>query len=227
MHALQYYGGGLHPVRRQIAHRVHPLRSSEIMRRRTKVVFGALVALAVLVGIAIAGGCSSSMLPPKVLAAQLTTIRQAHVAATVGVEPYKYPVYSESLIKDLRATGIFDAVDATGIVEHPRLLAAVDRPVHGTATVPVITIITLGIVPTTVEEEFGYVFTLRSSDSRKSVQIDYTYRGNTTLGWWALFLNLSPDRTSGDPTQTSRFRDNLAAAVNARRDSILQLAVER
>jgi hypothetical protein len=192
------------------------------------VILGGLTALTVLVGIAIAGGCSSSRLPPKVTAGQLTAIRNARVAATVGVEPYKYAVYSESLIKDLRATGIFNAVDTTGTLKNPTLVAAIERPVHGTATIPVLTMITLGIVPTTVEEEYGYVFSLRSSmDPRNSVHIAYTYRGATILGWWALVLNLSPDRTSGDPTQTSRFRDGLAAAISAQRDSIFQLTIEK
>lgn len=194
------------------------------MRRRTKVLLGGLTTLVVLVGIALMGGCSSSTLPPTVTAAQLAAIKEAHIAATVGVEPYQYSVYSEALINDLRASDIFDEVDTVDSFQNPKLIAAVERTVYGTATIPIVTIITLGLVPTSVDEEYGHVFSLRSStDPRRTIEIEYTYRGKTTLGWWALFLNFSSDRQSGDPTQTARFRENFAAAIHARRDAILRL----
>ena len=195
------------------------------MRRRSKIILGVLVAFVVLSGIALAGGCSSSTLPPKLTAAQIAAIRNVHIAASIGVEPYRYPVYSDSLIKDLRATGMFDRVDSTERLKQPTLVAVVERPVHGTATIPVLTIITLGIVPTTVEEEHGYAFSLRSpTDPRNLVQIDYTYRGPTTLGCWAFLLNFLSDRTSGNPEETQRFRDGLAASVVTQDDRILQVA---
>jgi len=40
------------------------------------------------------------------------------------------------------------------------LIAVVEKSIHGTAIIPVVTIATLGIVPTTAEEENGYVFSL-------------------------------------------------------------------
>jgi hypothetical protein len=198
------------------------------MHRRAKVILGVLIAFAALVGIAIAGGCSSSTLPPKLTAAQVATIRNCHIAVSIGVAPYKYPVYSESLIKDLRATGIFDTVDSIERVKDPALVAVVERPVHGTATIPVMTIVTFGILPTTVEEEHGYAFSIRSpSDPGELVRIDYTYRGPTTLGWCAFFLNFLSDRTGGNPEETSRFRDGLAAALSAQRNRIVQLTIGR
>ena len=180
--------------------------------------------LAALVGIAVGGGCGSFSLPPKPTDAQLAVLRTTHFRAKVGVEPYKYPVYSERLISDLRSTGLFDAVELLDQIDKPSLVARVERPVYGKATIPFWTIVTLGIVPTTVEEEHGHAFSLRPvSHSEAPVLIDYTYRGPSTLGWVAFFLNFSPNRSGDNPIETPHFREGLAVAVSSRREQITKL----
>jgi hypothetical protein len=181
-----------------------------------------------LVAIAAFGGCSSSSLPSAPTDAQLGLLSQTHFKASVGVESYKYPIYTEHLIRDLRATGLFDRVDALEQIDKPDLIARTERPVYGKATIPLWTIVTLGVVPTTVEEEHGHVFSLRRPDKAEpSELVDYTYRGPTTLGWVAVFLNLSANRTSGNPIETSRFREGLALAVAARAEPISKLLAIR
>jgi hypothetical protein len=139
---------------------------------------------AVLVTIAAFGGCSSSSLPSAPTDAQLSLLRQTHFKANVGVESYKSPIYSEHLIKDLRATGLFDRVDLLEQIDKPDLIARIERSVYGKATIPFWTIVTLGVVPSTDEEEHGYVFSLRRPDNAEASElVDYTYRGPTTLGW--------------------------------------------
>src|SRR5260221_5991025 len=127
--------------------------------RRKLLAAGAI--LAVLVGVAVGGGCGSLSLPLKPTEAQLAILRSTHFRATVGVEPYKYPVYSEHLVSDLRSTGLFDTVELLDNIERPTLVARVEHPVYGKATIPFWTIVTLGIVPTTVKEEHGHAFSLR------------------------------------------------------------------
>jgi hypothetical protein len=179
---------------------------------------------AVLVVIAAFGGCSSSSLPSAPTDAQIGMLERTHFKASVGVETYKYPVYTEGLIKDLRATGLFDRVDPLDQIDNPDLIARTERPVYGKATIPLWTIVTLGVVPTTVEEEHGHVFSLRRpGDPEPSELVNYTYRGPTTLGWVAAFLNLSRDRTSGNPIETRRFREGLALAVALRAEQIAKL----
>jgi hypothetical protein len=184
----------------------------------------AVVVLTVLVGVAVGGGCGSFSLPPKPTDAQLAILRSTHFRATVGVEPYKYPVYSEHLVSDLRSTGLFDAVELLDKIEKPTLVARVERPVYGKAAIPFWTIVTLGIVPTTVEEEHGHAFSFRpASRSEAPVLIDYTYRGPSTLGWVAFFLNFAPNRSGDNPIETPRFREGLAIAVSSRREQIANL----
>lgn len=179
------------------------------------------VLAALLVGIAIGGGCSSSTLPPRPTDAQMALLKATHFRASVGVEEYKYPVYSEHLVRDLRSTGLFDAVDPLEKIAAPTFVARIERPIYGRATFPLWTILTLGIVPTTVEEEHGYVFSLfPTSNPNTSVPIDYRYRGPSTLGWISFFLNFSTDRTGDNPIETPRFREGLALILSLNRDRI-------
>lgn len=191
-----------------------------LTRRKKNFLVSAAVA-AVLGTVSALGGCISASLPPALTDAQRVSLARTHFKATVGVEEYKYPIYSEHLIHDLRATGLFDAVESIDRLSNPDLIARVERSVYGTATIPLWTILTLGIVPTTVEEEHGHVFSIRAGDSpERSLVVNYTYRGPSTLGWYSAILNLFPDRTSGDPIETPRFREGLAIVVTAHASEI-------
>lgn len=158
----------------------------------------------------------------------MALLEQTHFKASIGVESYKYPIYTEGLIRDLRATGLFDRVDPLEQIDKPDLIARTERPVYGKATLPFWTIVTLGVVPTTVDEEHGHVFSLRRpGNAEPSVLVDYTFRGATTLGWVAAFLNLTANRTAGNPIETPRFREGLAVAVASSAEQISKLLTTR
>ena len=186
-----------------------------------------LAASAVLlfaVGIANSPCGVSSTLPPKPSAAQLDILRTTHFSATLAVEPYQYPVYSESLASDLRKTGLFDAVGTFQSMQHADLIATVEQPVRGSSSIPTLALATLGIVPSTADEVLGYVFSVRSTSSPSPpVLIDFRYRSSTTLGCVAHMMNLSSERTDGNPIETARFREALAIAVAVQRSSIAKL----
>ena len=180
--------------------------------------------LLVAIGIANTPCGVSSTLPPKPSAAQLDAVRATHFLATLGVETYKYPIYSESLISDLRTTGLFSAVGASEATPQATLIARIERPVYGNPTFPFWALVTLGIIPSTVEEEHGYVFSIRSAaNPNTTILIDYTYRGPTTLGCVAHFMNLTSGRTGDNPIETPQFREALAVAVVMHRDAIVNL----
>ena len=195
----------------------------DLREHKKKLLITAAAAVA-LVAIVAFGGCSSSSLPSTPTDAQLRLLEQTHFKASIGVETYKYPIYTERLIGDLRASGLFDRVDLLEQIDKPDLIARTERPVYGKATLPFWTMVTLGVVPTTVEEEHGHVFSLRRPGrAEPSELVDYTYRGPTTLGWVAAFLNLSANRTSGNPIETPRFREGLAVAIASRAGQISRL----
>ncbi len=194
------------------------------LSRRWKWALLVIAILLVAVGIANTPCGVSSTLPPKPSAAQLDAVRATHFLATLGVETYKYPIYSEGLVSDLRTTGLFNAVGASDAMPQAALIAKIERPVYGSPALPFWALVTLGIIPSTVEEEHGYVFSIRTaSNPRSTVLIDYTYRGPTTLGCVAHFMNLSPGRTGHNPIETAEFREALAVAVVMHRDAIVKL----
>jgi hypothetical protein len=157
-------------------------------------------------------GCASSPLPPELTEAQGRRLSELPLPYSVGVAPYKYPIYSEKLTLALAASGAFSRVaPLEQFASPPDLIATVEESIHGTATIPAATIATAGVVPTTVTENHGFVFSLAPSSRRtRKTMVDASYSGTTTLGWGALAVNASSDYTRSDPEQSERFRRMLA-----------------
>lgn len=157
-------------------------------------------------------GCSSETLPPPLSKDQLKAIAAAHFKATVGVKRYNAPVYSDYLMEYLRKTQLFDEVaPLESFHTPPTFVARVDRGIYGTATLPIFTAISLGIVPTTVDEEHGLEFSLvPSSPPKTPIAIKFTYHGPSTLGWWAFYRALLPDEALGSADWRPRFVHSLA-----------------
>jgi len=170
---------------------------------------------------AFGGGCASSTLPPALSATEKDRLQTARLTFTVGVETYKYPDYSDALVKTLRNTGVFVRVDhLERFSSPPALVARVEREIYGSSAVPLWTLLTLGLVPTTTEESFGYAFSLsRPGQAAQRIPVEYSYRGRTTLGWEALFLRLKPDY-SIDPESSPQFLDRLALVILDHEDDI-------
>ena len=160
------------------------------------------------------GGCASQTLPPRLPADLLALNAATHFPLTVGVEKFALEAYSEDLISQLRRTGLFDRVDYVDrLAAPPDIIAKVENGVSGTAVIPVLTLLTLGIIPTTVTESWGTIFSLRSRLApNESVGVNFHYQGRTTLGWVAVLLNLSPDRGL-DAQSSRRFTDALRASI--------------
>jgi hypothetical protein len=186
-----------------------------------------LVALLLLAGyvvLGLVGHCTSAALPPEPTPAQLELIGRTHFNATVAVKRDDAPVYGERLVGALRRTGLFDRVELAEDLPGATLLASVDRRIYGTATIPCAALLSLGLVPSTTDEEWGEAFTLRShSNSDRPVAIDFSYHGPTTLGFWAAVKNISPDFTAANPRETDRFTRAFAAAICSKAAGIQSL----
>ena len=80
--------------------------------------------------------------------------------------------------------------------------------------IPIFSLITLGLIPTVIEEESGYSFSLRSSKSSERVVIvEYVHRGYSVLGWGAGLLNFFPQWTGNDVYNDPRFKERLKLAI--------------
>lgn len=197
----------------------------------TRVVKLSLVAVAVVATatLAFTGSCGSNTLPPALSARDRRDIASTHFALSVGVEPYKYPVYSQHLIETLRATKLFDRVDELSrFSTPPALIARVEYPIYGSPIFPIRTFVSAGILSTTVQEQHGHAFSLRSARCQDfMVPIEFKYTGETTLGWWAVLLNLQPDHTKHDPEKHFLFRDNLAARIVREKGALAAMLRQR
>ena len=186
------------------------------------------VGLTILSGLATAmivvgtGGCSSSTIPAPLSDLERAQVNAAHFEAVVGVEQFRFPVYSHSLVLALKETGLFDRVDhLDSLRTEPTLVARVERTIYGTATIPILTGLSLGFIPTTVEEEHGHSFSLRvPGETGHVVPIEFSYRGPTTLGWYAAILNLQKKRAGGSPKTHPQFYDALALEIVSHSDAI-------
>lgn len=197
------------------------------MTRTRSLVIVIIIALPIIIA-GLSGGCASTSLPSKLSKSQLDEIAKTHFAVSVGVEEFKYPVYSEKLTTALQRTGLFDRVEPLkSFKEPPTYIARVERTIHGTAAIPILTGLSLGIIPTTVQEEHGHSFSLTAtSGSDRKILIDFSYRGPSTLGWWAVILNMLPNRTSADVYEHARFHQNLAWTVVSHKSEITSAMIK-
>jgi hypothetical protein len=167
---------------------------------------------AVAIPFCLLAGCASSPLPPSLTSAEAERLSELPLPYSVGVAPYKYPVYSDKLTATLQAAGIFSQVSPISeFAGTPDLVATVEESIHGTAVIPAATFASAGVIPTVVGENHGFIFSLAPSSRRsQKIVVDASYSGTTTLGWAATAVNVSPDFTFSDPAQSERFRRMLS-----------------
>lgn len=170
-------------------------------------------------------GWGSAALPPRLTDAEERVVEGAHLPLTVGVVRFAYPAYSDSLVEVLEDTDLFDRVAPVEDFETPPdLLAHVDRRIHGTAVLPLWTLLTFGVIPSSYDEEHGSSFWLEAPGARSERwHVEYAHTGRTTLGWVALFDVFVPDRTVL-PITSSRMHDQLSLRILEHRDALLAAA---
>jgi len=160
-------------------------------------------------------GCAATRLPPRLSESERAILSEARqFPVVIAIQEYKYPAYSERLIRDLRSTGLFKTVKQAEDIRGVDFLARVEDTVYGTACIPLLTGITLGIIPTTVQEEHGNDFSIEPVFFMgNKVRIPYRYSTESVLGWKALFLNFSPNWSLVSHDRTSRYRDRFALSL--------------
>ena len=159
-------------------------------------------------------GCASEQRPLPLNTSEQTLLSSNGFGLSLGVEPSTPPVYAQSLLRALRQTELFREVQPAERVQALDLLVRVERPITGNAVIPILSIITLGMVPTVTEEEHGYSFSFRSPKSLERVVIvEYVHRCYTVLGWVSGLLNLFPQWTGDSVHNDPRFKERLKLAI--------------
>jgi hypothetical protein len=191
-------------------------RAQDFRRRRLSARSEKLLRLgAIAAACGLVCGCATTAVPPGLTDGQRATLHATKcLDVTVGVERYRFPAYSDKLIVALRGTGVFAAVEDIGALDAPTFVARVERPIYGSAVIPWLTALTVGLIATTVEEEHGYSFSLTpSSAPTEHIPIEFSYHGPSTLGWRAVLINVGRKGTATDVYRHPRMLENVAWAI--------------
>jgi len=188
--------------------------------RRAASVAAALVALALV--LAWTGGCVSTKLPP----ATPDSVSAPPLALSVGVEADRVEPFSDELLRALRATRTFERVDRLDrLADAPDLVARIEHGWQGAAVIPFFTVLSLGLVPTLVDETYGLAFSLSAPAApERRVVIDTRWTGKLWLGFAAAVLNASPGRTSADWRTHPRWPAHLRRSLGVHSAEIELLA---
>lgn len=152
-------------------------------------------------------GCFTSKMPPALTIEQIKTVSNKRYDCVLGIERYKWPAYSDSLNKALQNSGIFKEIVWSDSGKKYDLIVRVEERVYGTPTIPILPILTLGILPSIVEEDHGHVFSFQAKDETSAkIRISTKYTGNTILGWVAIPLWISSSFSIGDPENTLKYK---------------------
>lgn len=159
-------------------------------------------------------GCASEQRPLPLNTSEQTLLSSNGFGLSLSVEPSTPPVDAQSLLRALQQTELFREVQPADRIQAPDLLARVERTITGNAVIPVLSLITLGLIPTVTEEEHGYSFSIRSyKSSGRVVIVEYVHQGYTVLGWVAGLLNLFPQWTGDSVHNDPRFKERLKLMI--------------
>jgi len=196
------------------------------MRQHAGILCSALLLGVISVGSTGCVGLASGTLPPKLSATEKARLKDAHLHLTVGVESQDNTAVSRLVISQLRATKLFDVVDYVDrLPGPPNVLARFEHTPYGTATVPCLTLVTFGLIPTIVPEPLSFGCSFYSpADPERKVSVEYCYESQTILGWISPLLAVAPGvviLTTADSHR--RFYDRLSLAILDRSAELREL----
>lgn len=186
-------------------------------------------------------GCGAERLPARLEQAERASLACATLPLVVGVErtsdgepkaatePKEWEgdwenSRRDALIASLRQAGLFREVGRTNRLRAvPDLIARVELDESGPNVVPIVTVFSLGLIPTTWDTNYRVKVVFRNPKSDKTVQADYSYTSTCVYSWIATPLALSPDWALDNSTH-HRIYDRLALAIAQRAPQLMALA---
>ena len=121
-------------------------------------------------------GCGTMTLPPRLSTAERAQIEGVRFDAVVGVTTEHAGHIRKDVVAILQDTGLFRKVaDLDELSEPPDLVVMVTELHGGKAIIPLLTIVTLGVLPTFFTDDVGYGLVIRSPTEKGRVSIDYRF----------------------------------------------------
>ncbi len=168
-------------------------------------------------------GCYSAGLPPRP-AASSETLSLERLPWTVAIDDSGKPL--PRLMQDL--SRLFKHVGRLETDPNADLIITPGAPLEGEDPIPLWTLLSLGLIPTVIKEEYGHRFQLQAGRHHQHcadapLDLDLTYATRSVGGWFALPMNLHPNRTSRNPHNTARFQVFLSQALLQRKQEMAKL----
>jgi len=185
------------------------------MRPRLSILAVVLAAASTLLS-----GCGSSLPPRPLTVAQKSLLTQTPALGVVAVAvPDPDYGHAETLRSMLQRTGLFERavlLDPAGPA--PTYTATItDRCScrHG-GYIPILPILTLGVVPQFARCSMGYAFTLRETASGEETRIACDIEMTMGVGWLPALMNLLPRWSLSNPEKSRQFESRLAYSIASR-----------
>ena len=192
-----------------------------------------LTAIAAFVIFGLSGGCAAHRRPPALTSAERELLREAPLPYSVTVALWDDQT-STGQNPEAYASALAALVDASGTFKTSRYehgaapvgqeLVATSTGAHcDSAVIPLLSIVTLGIVPTIFQDEHCEGMLLRRAAGQQKesgVQVEVHAQATSVLGWGAILVGALPGWSYGPVGDDSRFAERFRLAVVQRRADI-------
>jgi hypothetical protein len=175
--------------------------------------------LALLVLLAV-HGCGAMSAPPSLTVAERARIAAAQLDLSLGVGRHAASWPREDLVTALAQWHLFRRVDRLeAFAEPPDLVATVQVFGNPDTTLPVVTFLTLGIIPTVAKGHDGVRVTLAAPATGRTLEIRIDQKDLIVTGWSGAILVGSEEWVRAS-AYNGRMFDRIASELAARAETI-------
>ena len=167
--------------------------------------------------------CGSVRLPQDLTTTELYQVKHSKMPLVVGVQNSA----GDSLLHTLQQSNMFSQVDYVDqLLIPPDLIAKYEDRCnwYRGGWVPVLPIISLGVIPQGKKVAFGHSFSLfKPGFEHQKIIFQCRDEGYVMVGWLGTALSTSKKWTMGNPEESQEFYDRTALAIADHQKQINQL----
>jgi hypothetical protein len=170
-------------------------------------------------------GCSAVSAPRSLTQAERTRLEDARFELTLGIGEHRAPWPREDLVAALGRTRLFQRVDRLeAFTAPPDLVAAVQVLGEPDNKVPLVTFLTLGLIPTVGKGYDGVTVTLSAPATKRTLVVRIDQRDLVVAGWVGTAM-LASEEWVRPGVYNARMFDRIASELAARADAIETLPI--
>ena len=183
------------------------------------------------------GGCGAYERPAALTTEERALLRAAPLPYAVTVAWWDEntktgkdrEAYGDALAKLVTASGAFNIAryERSSMPSGQDLVATSTGLYCNSAVIPLLSIISLGVIPTIIQDEYCEGMLLRTDAGRlktDGVVIELRHRGPVIMGWIAVVVGMLPGWSHGSVERDPRFAERFRLAVIRRQTDIARLA---